>query len=414
MFTGYLAYDFGPVTFESSTGYIDRTDSATGPIVFIGGPPGALPPVLTVRGESESFVQEVRLVSQFDSPLDVVVGGIYQDAKSLEDIVVTFGPPISAQSIYDSQSWAVFGEISYGLLDDTLTPLIGLRYFEDDREFFSQNRPPGPVRPPAFETDAKFDALSPRFNLTYEPNDTILVYANIANGYRSGTFNNAAAVAVGGGTVDFAVQPDEIWSYEIGGKLTLSNNLYLELVGYTFDWTDIQLNYTVAGGVQIIRNAGDVGGTGFEWVVNWRPVPGLSLESSGNINSTEFENIDNPGAFAGTPNIAVGNQLATVPDFTANFGATYQTRSGIGDSDLFPNAMYSYISEQGDTGDPLGRLGDDHHLLRARAGLEFDQFGVFLFGENLLGDNDPIQISGSGTTRYYPRVIGVELTFDIR
>ncbi|MFN3387903.1 MAG: TonB-dependent receptor [Allosphingosinicella sp.] len=412
MYTGSLAYDFGPVVVESSTGYIERTDSAVGPIVFIGGPPGALPPALTVRGESESFVQEVRAVSQGSGPLQWVVGGIYQDAESLEDIVVQFGPPISAASVYDSKSWAVFGELSYGLFNDTLRPLVGLRYFEDDREFFSQNRPPGPVLPPPFVTGAKFDALSPRFNLSWEPNKDILLYANVAKGFRSGTFNNAAAVAVSGGQVGFAVEPDKIWSYEIGGKFTFGRGLFLELVAYKFDWTDIQLNYTVAGGVQVIRNAGDVDGKGFEWVLNWEAVPGLTLQSSGNVNSTEFVNIVNPAAFAGTPNIAVGKQLATVPDFTASFGATYQGRSGIAGADLFLNAMYSYIAEQGDTGDPLGRLGDDHDLLRARAGLKWDKFGIFLFGENLLGDKDPIQISGSGITRYYPRVIGLELSFD--
>lgn len=414
MFTGYLAYDFGPILLESSTGYVDRVDDATGPIVFIGGPPGALPPALTVRGESESFVQEVRAVSQLETPLDFVFGGIYQDASNLEDIVVRFGPPISAQSIYDSRSWAFFGEVSYGFLDDTLRPLIGLRYFEDDRDFFSQNRPPRPVLPPAFETQATFDALSPRFNLTYEPNDAMLFYGNIAKGFRSGTFNNAAAVAVTNGEVGFAVQPDEIWSYELGGKFDIGNDLYLELVGYIYDWTDIQLNYTVAGGVQVIRNAGNVQGQGFEWVLNWRPAQGLTLESSGNVNKTEFSSIVNPAAFAGTPNIAEGKQLATVPEFTANFGATYMAPSGIGLSDLFLNVNYSYVSEQGDTGDPFGRLGDDHHLVRARAGLQWDSLSVYLFGENLLGDKDPIQISGSGITRYYPRVVGLEVSFDIR
>ncbi len=411
VYTGFLSYDFGPVLLESSTGYVDRLDQASGPIVFIGGPPG-LPPVLNVRGKSESFVQEVRLVSQLESPLRFVAGGIYQDARNLEDIVVRFGPPISAQSIYDSKSWAVFGEVSYGLFDDTLRPLVGLRYFEDDRDFISQNRPPGPVLPPAFETQETFDALSPRFNLTYEPNPDLLFYGNISKGFRSGTFNSAAAVAITRGEVGFAVTPDEIWSYEVGGKFSLADNLYVELVGYLFDWTDIQLNYTVAGGVQVIQNAGDVDGKGFEWVVNWRPVPGLSIESSGNINSTEFSSIVNPAAFRNTPNIAEGLQLSTVPEFTANVGASYLTPSGIGTSDLFLNANYSYISEQGDTGDPLGRLGDEHHLLRARAGLEFDRYGIYFFGENLLGDMDPIQISGSGSTRYYPRVLGVELTFD--
>ncbi len=412
MFTGSLSLDLGSVLLESSTGYIDRVDRAVGPIVFIGGPPG-LPPVLNVLGESESFVQEVRAVSQGDGPLRWVVGAIYQDASNLEDIAVTFGPPISAISIFDSESWAVFGEISYGFFNDTLRPLIGLRYFEDERTFFTRNRPPGPVQPPPTERVGNFNSLNPRFNLSWQPNDAINLYFNAARGFRSGTFNNAAAVTVGGAGVAFEVTPDRIWSYEVGGKFNLAGDrLYAEVAVYRLDWTDIQLNYTVAGGVQIIRNAGDVRGTGVEFILNWRPTRGLVLSASANFNETEFRSIVNPAVFAATPSIAVGRQVASVPETTLNLAASYTTPIGRWGADFVASANYSYISEQGDPGDPLARFGDDHNLLRARIGVQGEHVGVHLFGENLLDDRDPIQISGSGRTRYYPRVLGVEVNFD--
>lgn len=413
MYTGALSWDLGGVMLESSTGYIDRVDRSVGPIVFVGGPPGGLPPVLTVIGESDSFVQEVRAVSQGEGPFRWVFGGIYQDASSLEDINVTFGPPISATSTFESKSWALFGEASYGLFNDTLRPLVGLRYFEDDRSFFTRNRVPGPVQPPPTEREATFDSLNPRFNLSWQPTDAINIYVNVARGFRSGTFNNAAAVTVGGPSVSYEVQPDQIWSYELGGKFNLAGNrLYAELIVYRLDWSGIQLNYTVAGGVQIIRNAGDVEGTGFEFALNWRPVRGLLLNASGNFNETEFVSIENPAVFVGTPSIAVGRQVASVPKTTLNFGASYSTPIGAWGADFVASANYSYISEQGDPGDPLGRFGDDHDLLRARIGLQGEHVGVHLFGENLLDNRGAIQISGSGQTRYYPRVFGVEVSFD--
>ena len=415
MYTGYVSYDTGPVLLESSTGYVDRVDRASIPII-LPGPPGALPPQLDVIGISDSFVQEVRAVSQLDSPLDFVIGGIYQEAKNLEDINIRFGPPISAVSTFDSTSWAVFGEISYGFLDGRLRPLIGLRYFEDDRDFISQGRPPGPPGrplPPALETQGNFDALNPRFNLTFEANPDVMFYTNIARGFRSGTFNNAAALQANQ-FVEPTVDPDKIWSYEVGTKINILDNLYVELIGYKFDWSEIQLTYTSNSGVSVIQNGGDVEGKGVEWTINWRPFTGFNLQNSGNFNSTEFVSIGNTEAFAATPNVALDQQLVNVPEFTTSTSATYITPSGIHNSDLFLNATYSYISEQGDFGDPLGRLGDDHHLLRARAGLQFDDFGVYLFGENLLADKDPIIIAFSGITRYYPRVIGLELSFDFR
>lgn len=409
MYTAYVGLDLGPVLLESSTGYIDRSDRSTGPIILGPGPAFRL----DVIGESESFVQEVRLVSQGEGPLRWVLGGIYQDAQSLEDIKVIGGPPISVASIYDSRSYAIFGEVSLGLLNDTLRPLVGLRYFEDNRDFFSQNRPPGPVLPPPFVREAKFDSLNPRFNLSWQPNDNVNLYANVARGFRSGTFNTAAAVQVSGGAVSFEVQPDNIWSYELGGKFTFAGGrFYLETVVYRFDWSNIQLNYTVAGGVQVIRNAGAVDGKGFELVMNWRPTRGLNLFASANFNETEFDSIINPPAFAATPRIAAGRQVASVPTNTWTLGGTYSRPIGWHNASLFLNAQFSHIGRQGDPGDNQGRLGEPQDLLRARAGLQFENWGVFLFGENLLGENDPIQISGSGRSRYYPRVLGVEFSFD--
>ncbi|MGZ8359407.1 MAG: TonB-dependent receptor [Allosphingosinicella sp.] len=411
MYTGFVSFDLGPAVIESSTGYVDRVDRSVGPIIL--GPPQAPAFRLDVLGISDSFVQEVRVVSQHDGPFEWVVGGIYQDSESLEDIRVIGGPPISVQSIYDSKSWAVFGEASIGLFNDTVRPLVGLRYFEDNRDFFTQNRPPGPVLPPPFVRDANFDSLNPRFNLAYQPNDDLTFYVNVARGFRSGTFNTAAAVAVSGGQVGFEVEPDNIWSYEAGGKFSLAGDrLYVEVIGYMFDWSNVQLNYTVAGGVQVIRNAGEVDGKGLELVLNWRPVEGLNLYASGNINETEFDSIINPPAFAATPSIAAGKQLASVPDNSWTLGATYTHPIGLGGADLFLNSQFTHIGRQGDPGDNLGRLGEPQDLLRARLGLQWENYGIFLFGENLLGENDPIQVSGSGRTRYYPRVIGVELSFD--
>ncbi len=409
MYTAYVGLDLGPVLLESSTGYVDRVDRSTGPIILGPGPAFRL----DVLGESTSFVQEVRLVSQHGGPVRWVLGGIYQDAENLEDIRVIGGPPISAVSIYDSRSWAIFGEISVGLFDDTLRPLIGLRYFEDNRDFFSQNRPPGPVLPPPFIREATFDSLNPRFNLSWRPNDNWLVYGNVARGFRSGTFNNAAAVAFPGSGAQFDVDPDSIWSYEIGAKYTLpGNRLYLELVGYRFDWTNIQLNYTVAGGIQIIRNAGNVDGQGLELSLNWRATPHLTVFGSANVNDTEFASIVNPAAFAATPNIAVGRRIASVPTNTFTFGFTYDRPLNWNGANLFLSSQFTHVGRQGDPGDNQGRFGESQDLLRARAGIRFEHFGVFLFGENLLGENDAIQVSGSGRTRYYPRVLGLEITFD--
>jgi len=406
MWTGYTSYDFGSVLAESSTGYIDRKDTSVGPIVL-----GPRAFELDANAASFSFVQELRLVSQGNTALRYVVGAVYQDAKNLEDIAVVRGPPISSVSTYRSKSWAGFGELSYGFANDLIRPLIGLRYFRDDRDFTTQNRAPF-VRPPYLKS-ATFDSFNPRFNLAIKPNDNMLFYVNVARGFRSGTFNTASAVAVSGGAVDYTVAPDSIWSYEAGTKLTLLDHLlYVEASVYQFDWQDVQLNYTVAGGVQVIRNAGNVRGRGFEYGVTLRPTSTLTLQATGNFNDTTFRSLVNPVVFAATPSIAVGRQVASVPKSHHTLSATWVEPLKGDDLKLLVNASYTYISKQGDPGDNLGRFGSSHDLVKARIGVQRQHWGAFLFGDNLLNDTSPIQVSGSGSTRYFPRKLGVELKFD--
>ena len=315
MYNAFISYDFGSVRLESSTGYIDR--DATGRVPLNGiRTPFTLEsePILTVGGGSESFSTELRAVSELDGPLQFVTGAIYLDAKNTEDVLLNANivavppfpppPPIpawpplggttirNASNIYESESWAVFGEVSYDLMDGRLVPLVGLRYFRDDREFTDVNRgfPPSTVN----QSDT-FDSWNPRFNLAYKLTDDDLLFLNIAKGFRSGTFNTQAAL---NDTVypnaEAAVDEDSLWSYEIGSKLNLADGaVLLEASVYYFEWTDQQINFSTPRQIQYIVNAGDTTGLGLDYGVVWNtPLEGLRLRVAGNVNSTEFDKID--------------------------------------------------------------------------------------------------------------------------
>ena len=63
-------------------------------------------------------------------------------------------------------------------------------------------------------------------------------------------------------------------------------------------------------------------------------------------------------------------------------------------------------------------MGDDRELLRVRAGASNDSFGVYLFGDNLLGEDGAIYSQNTvgdlfALTQDYPRQIGIELTYDL-
>lgn len=442
MFGLFMSYDFGFASLESSSGYLDRTAKASTPI-FIPLPAREVP-IGWTTGDSDTLSSELRLVSQSEGPLNWLVGGIYQDATAREDIDAQYfgvrppglcqgvpvpmlpGPPSigpctfrNDETQYDSKSYALFGEVSYELFDGKLIPLIGLRHFEDDRRF--RNRVPQDAPTPILDTDTlagdpgKFDSTDGRFNLSWFPTDGVMLYTNIASGFRSGTFNstdgiNAARLSTPSVTVGYAVEPDQLWSYELGTKLTF-NNVSLELAAYYIDWTDVQLNFSGFNNVQYIANAGDVIGEGIEYGVNWQIMPSLLLQLTGNINSTEIDALS-PG-FPQSATIRIGEQVPSVPEQTHRVAVYYQRPIGTSGLDFTFTGSYSFTDEQGDVSDTqLGRLGESQELVSARIGVQGEKWGVRLVGDNLLKEKDAIQISGSGSMRAYPLTYGLELSYD--
>ena len=122
---------------------------------------------------------------------------------------------------FESEAISVFGEVSYELLDGKLIPLIGLRYFTDDRDTVTADSATGIVTPGSALSD-EFDSVNPRLNLSYLPDDNSLYYLNIAKGFRSGTFN-ISTICGADPICELAIDSDTIWSYEVGAKKTVLN-----------------------------------------------------------------------------------------------------------------------------------------------------------------------------------------------
>ncbi len=450
-----VAYDFGPVTLESSTGYLEANAQNRVPVNGV---------MLNTTLNATTASSELRLVSNGKGPLKWIGGVMYLHAESAEDVNLQayspsavfygFGPSGLYPAIrndrpeYQSKSWSEFGEVSYDFLDGRLTPTIGIRHFKDDRVFTDVQRrhtalfafgppfaPPPPFGPPptvvvpasTTVTSATFESWNPRFNLSYKVTKDDMVYGNIAKGFRSGVFNSAGTVASVPGTPS-AVQPDKLWSYEVGTKLNfLDRKLALGLAVYHLDWSDIQLNFNAPGlpppQPQVIANAGKAKGDGLDYDVNWvTPVKGLTVAATGNFNRTKFTSIDNPVAFAGT-NIQSGEQLRSVPKQTHSLSATFK-HPLTSDLTMTYFGSFTYIGEQGDLSTVTyvgpartqlilpAPLGEAQKLVKLRVGVEGENWGAHLFGENLTNQDKPYYFNGSGWQRPYPRTIGLEVNFD--
>ena len=98
-------------------------------------------------------------------------------------------PPYDDDSLSQSESWAVFGEVRYKLTD-RFEALLGLRHFDDKRTYDDSANIFG--KPSVVNASATFSSNNPRLNLSYKISPDGIVYANVAKGFRSGGFNAAA------------------------------------------------------------------------------------------------------------------------------------------------------------------------------------------------------------------------------
>ena len=406
----------------SATGYIEHTLDFVYPLDTSG-----FPSYNDSTFETDSFTQEVRLVSNDDeSAWRWVAGGYYRDATVDSDILYLLDiglgsidyPVINQTGDLSTESYNIFGEISRKFFEDRLQALVGLSYFEDDRKTTDGKNYLDVDRTafvPVTGDDATFDSTNPRFNLMYSPSDSGNVFLNIAKGFRSGTIQTQASVdaaeAIGIST-STGVDPDKVWSYELGTKWQLADNtVLLEAALYYSEWEDIQIQFPT-GGVIALANGGDAEISGIDLALVWAtPLDGLNVQLSGNYNESEFSEVK-PGITASVPTIAKGEQIPLVPQSNVSLSGDYTWDMSNGLTG-FAFAAYSYRDSQINTS---GEESGEPVEVKARLGVRTDHWSAALFGNNLLNDDDAILISAVGGIQRQilrPLSIGLELEYQL-
>jgi iron complex outermembrane recepter protein len=224
---------------------------------------------------SGQFSEELRFASKSGGKLNGVGGIFYSnysatwnfngttDNPSAYMDLGTFAPATTT-AWFDANSptrlvqYAVFGEGTYDITSQLKTN-VGLRYYSYDYKFSSVISGWGSALGAATPSDSGLikqsaNGVNPKFNLSYEFDKDLMVYATGAKGFRPGG-GNARYPTTGpywsavfgpykftGGKWPSSYQPDSVWSYEIGEKtrfydrrVTVNASVYYE------DWKNIQL-----------------------------------------------------------------------------------------------------------------------------------------------------------------------------
>lgn len=411
-----LSWNFGNSELTSTTTYMEHLLPFGTGINALGGGH------FVNRIDSDSFSQEVRLVSTGDDPLGWIVGVFYNDSSEVATGFLEWDVPFiqsiagsMSTSTLDSESVAVFGELSYELLDGKLVPLVGLRYFTDDRQYTDQallfaGTPNEALQPP-FLADDTFKSWNPRFNLSYYPAEGALLYFNAAKGFRSGSFQTAIAAvlaAADGIETGQSIPEDTVWSYEVGGKFSLLDGaLTVEGALYRAMFSDLQFLYTTSLGTTSLIVFGDSEVTGFETAIGWNtPIDGLRLSLVGHVLDSEWTDIDPVKAVA--TGISEGDEVGFTPKWSYNIAAQYDMQ--IAGFDGYSRVSYAgRASQLSFTGEESGEIGD----LSLNLGVEIGNWEVSVYGKNLLDDRGPTLLATGLEFSYTPRSVGLMLRWHL-
>lgn len=404
--------DFDVATLTSTTSYIDGTWDLLYNIAVPPAPGGTLR--FAYHTPTSTLNNETRLVSNGGGGVQWVAGVFYSDSE-VERVTETNAPDLipSSTSLVTSDLVSVFGELSWPLLGGRLIPLVGLRYFEDERAVTST----------ALETGLgpfTFDDLAPRLSLSYLPSRSTTLYLNVGKGFRSGSFNTPGVcdvlhAQVAGLPCELEVPSDELWSSELGVKQVLAEGrLFLDGALYYQDWRGNRQSVSY-GGASAAYQVGDAVIPGVDLGLSYSPASarGLTLLVTGNWNDAHFTTLD--PAIAQAVGAEEGDRLPAVPEWTASIVASYEKPVAGGWTGL-ATVGYSHVEPQvGMFGSSA--TGDSRDLLRARIGVDNGRLGVHLFGTNLLNETGAIHVEapvdGLPTfTQDYPRQVGLEISYD--
>lgn len=445
--TGTINYAFDQVTLTSITNYNWNNNKFTCDCDFLGASTWA-----TENSSFRAFSEELRALTSFDGPVNVMVGGLYQNTKrDFYQAVVFAGSENSAaesqnrfisyskQSQTKGETLSGYGQAIWQILP-RLEATAGVRYVHETKEsnFYQPYvnpflttlfRPQSAAVNGTLFGDQTFDDWSPDITLSWKPTRDILVYGGYKAAYKSGGFSNSAinSALVSDPARDLQFDPEKGRGFEAGVKTTLADNqLRFNVTAYSYEYTNLQIDYFNAQVFAYVTyNAGKARSKGIETELEFAPrgVPGLTLRGSLNYNQSRYRqflapcysgqsiaqgcSLDSTGAVAaiGTFQDLSGVPTAMAPDWTATAGVSYDTRIGALKAGGSLDGRYSDSYLGSSFGDYFTRQ-PAYAVLDANlhVGSESGRWELAMIGKNLTnkyyllgGGTAPLTGSGTGT-----------------
>lgn len=333
--------------------------------------------------DQKQYTQELRLLTSFHGPINVMVGAYYQHFDNYQrdavptSSITTFafsrgalsGPALlgNAEGLLKTDAYSAYGQ---AMLDITpkLQLSVGGRYSTETKKVSATNFPnsfqPTTFNLPATPDRRTFRNFSPDVTLTYKPASNLTVYGAYRQGFLSGGFDLSVANRSFGRTSlgDVTFKQETVKGGEIGIKGTIADRqLTFDFVAYDYTYRDLQVtSFDPTTTSNRLTNAGSALIRGAEFNFNFRPrsAPNLTLHGNLAYNPARYGTFRNAPCYTGQTPAAgcsflasrgpngelvinpitagqVGNvqdlsdkALVRNSDWTGNFGGTYEHELG--------------------------------------------------------------------------------------
>ncbi|MFD2137400.1 TonB-dependent receptor [Novosphingobium resinovorum] len=358
----------------------------------------SLTPVIYYQPQSVTdWTSELRLQSNNSSWFQWTVGGFYEDrdAKVLSEArrtnasdgsqVVGATPLLQRHVVDYLKQKAAFGEIAVTPVEG-LTVTGGLRYYSYDKTVGG-------------DTTIGLDILRTRVtpwalyktkntgwlykaNVSWKAADNVLVYGQVATGYRPGGVNQVLGLAQA-----LAYSPDKLTTYEGGIKTSFGGDaLILNLGGYITDWSDMQVSIN-SGSFVYLGNAGAARIKGVEAEATLNPARGLTFTVNAAFTDAKLTQDQVPDGVTPLATTArKGDKIPFIAPQTIGIAGQYEWALGSGGWSALLRGDLGYVggSRADFRPNALGyRKVGDYTLANARIGVKNDRYGIYFYVNNL-------------------------------
>jgi len=461
-----LEYHFDRMNLIANASYLDRSnanvyDASTLDLATFTGQGFLRPPAElwyfhswgNLLDTQKVATAEVRLQnSDADARLNWVVGAFYQHTKQhaeyfvispyIDDVLAYVGLPFRLAPAFYRGTYLLYStgdlvnkELAGYLnadfkLTDKLKLTAGVRI--SNNKYENTDFGAGPVlggESTSF-TSSSETPITPKFGASYQFNDANMLYASAAKGYRQGSaagpVSNACqpdAEALGISLGARKIDPDYVWSYEIGSKNRLWNNrLSLDTSLYQINWHKIQSGlFLPTCNVPITANFGDARSRGVDFNLNLAATDSTLLGLALGYSNAEYtsDTVGGNGAIIrpkGEPlpiapwTVTLsGEQSFNIRENHSYLRADFQFRSK--NNKAIPTDLPAV--------DPTIPRPPSSKNLDLRAGMRFDSgFDVSVFVQNLLNDTPAYARNRDSLTTFNyrdvtvrPRTVGLTIVY---